>query len=73
VLSNEVSSEPLPSSQTTWQSALTISWIGQTMASGCWIASVFAYGVSSTGDALQLAAASAWMIANFAALREPTA
>ncbi|MEM6295669.1 MAG: hypothetical protein AAGA54_30630 [Myxococcota bacterium] len=48
--------------------ALRIEWLGQTVASGCWIASVLSYGISSTGDWLQMAAASAWMIANVAAL-----
>lgn len=45
-----------------------IEWLGQTVASACWIASVFSYGLSSTGDWLQLLAASAWMVANIAAL-----
>lgn len=48
--------------------ALSIEWLGQTVASVCWIASVFTYGISSTGDWLQLAAASAWLLANIAAL-----
>lgn len=48
--------------------ALRIEWIGQTFASLCWIVSVFAYGISSLGDQLQLAAASFWLIANIAAL-----
>ena len=48
--------------------ALRIEWLGQTIASGCWIASVLSYGISSTGDWLQIAAASAWMVANVAAL-----
>jgi len=45
-----------------------IDWLGQTAASICWIISVFAYGLSSAGDFLQLSAASAWLIANFAAI-----
>ncbi|MEM7415135.1 MAG: hypothetical protein AAF389_06550 [Gemmatimonadota bacterium] len=48
--------------------ALRIEWLGQTVASLCWITSVFTYGISSTGDWLQLCAASAWFIANMAAL-----
>ncbi len=48
--------------------ALRIEWLGQTVASLCWIASVFTYGISSTGDWLQLAAASAWLLANIASL-----
>lgn len=45
---------------------LRVSWLGQTIASLCWISSVFAYGISSTGDSLQLCAAGAWLIANIA-------
>ena len=48
--------------------ALRIERLGQTVASLCWIASVFTYGISSTGDWLQLCAATAWLIANLAAL-----
>lgn len=48
--------------------ALRIEWSGQTVASVCWIASVFAYGIESTGDWLQLAAATSWLGANIAAL-----
>ena len=47
---------------------LRIEWLGQTVASICWITSVFVYGLSSPGDWLQLSAASAWLIANIAAL-----
>ncbi|MEM6531748.1 MAG: hypothetical protein AAF654_03960 [Myxococcota bacterium] len=47
---------------------LRLEWLGQTVASLCWIASVFSYGISSTGDWLQLFAASAWFLANVAAL-----
>ena len=46
---------------------LRIEWIGQTVASICWIGSVMAYGVSSSGDWLQLLAASSWLLANVAA------
>lgn len=62
----------LPCSKPSWRAAVTLSWTGQTVASLCWIISVFAYGISSTGDVLQLAAASAWLIANVAAVREST-
>ena len=48
--------------------ALSIEWLGQTVASVCWIVSMFNYGVSSTGDWLQLLAASAWLVANVASL-----
>ena len=46
---------------------LRIEWLGQTVASICWIASVLAYGISSSGDWLQLCAASSWLLANVAA------
>lgn len=46
--------------------AMRVEWLGQTIASLCWIASVFVYGISSTGDWLQLFAASAWLVANVA-------
>ena len=42
--------------------------LGQTLASLCWIASVFVYGINSSGDLLQLCAASAWFLANMAAV-----
>ena len=45
---------------------LTIEWVGQTLASLCWIVSVFCYGLSSIGDWLQLCAATCWLIANIA-------
>ena len=52
---------------------VSFEWLGQTLASLCWIVSVFVYGytnsdvlVMSTGDWLQLAAASCWMVSNFA-------
>lgn len=47
-----------------------VEWLGQTIASICWIASVLAYGISSTGDWLQLFAASSWLVANIAAERQ---
>ena len=50
------------------QRALRIEWLGQTVASLSWIISVFTYGISETGDWLQLLAASAWLIANLASL-----
>ena len=48
--------------------ALRLEWLGQMLASLCWILSVFAYGLGTLGDALQLAAASSWLVANLAAL-----
>ena len=50
------------------QRAFRIEWLGQTIASLSWIISVFTYGISETGDWLQLLAASAWLIANLASL-----
>ena len=44
--------------------SLGLEWYGQTAASLCWIASVFAYGIDGAGDILQLFAASAWLIAS---------
>ena len=48
--------------------AMSFEWLGQTMASACWIVSVFVCSISSTGDWLQLGAASCWMVANLATL-----
>jgi len=47
--------------------------LGQTLASLCWIVSVFVYANGklssmSNGDWLQLAAASCWMASNIASL-----
>lgn len=50
---------------------LRVEWLGQTIASLCWITSVFVYGLVSTGDYLQLCAASAWLIANIAVAVSP--
>ena len=47
---------------------MSFEWIGQTLASLCWMISVFAYGISSTGDWLQLMAASSWMLSNIASI-----
>ena len=43
-------------------------WLGQMAASVFWIVSGLVYGISSAGDWLQLGAASAWFVANVAAL-----
>ncbi|MFL2977353.1 MAG: hypothetical protein ACJZ49_07400 [Candidatus Thalassarchaeaceae archaeon] len=51
----------------------SIPWLGQTLASLCWIISVFVYtngSEMSTGDWLQLAAASCWMVSNIASIIE---
>ena len=47
---------------------MSVGWMGQTVASLCWIVSVFAYGITTTGDWLQLCAASSWMISNIAGI-----
>ena len=47
---------------------MSLEWLGQTVASGAWIVSVFVYGLESTGDYLQLVAASAWMLSNIASI-----
>ena len=44
--------------------ARSVTWLGQTTASVCWIGSMLTSGVESTGDWLQLFAASAWLLAN---------
>ena len=48
--------------------ATSIEWFGQTIASICWIGSVFLYGISSGGDWLQLIAGFSWFFANIASL-----
>ena len=47
---------------------LSLDRLGQILASLCWICSVLAYGLNSTGDWLQLCAASAWLLASVAAV-----
>ena len=54
--------------QTRFAKMLSFEWLGQTLASLCWIISVFSYGISSTGDWLQLMAASSWMLSNIASV-----
>ena len=58
---------------TRMQKATSLDWLGQTLASLCWIISVFVYANGklssmSNGDWLQLAAASCWMASNIASL-----
>ncbi|OIR20872.1 MAG: hypothetical protein BD935_04140 [Marine Group III euryarchaeote CG-Epi1] len=60
-----VSSSPV---ETRVSKMMSFEWIGQTLASLCWIISVFVYGISSTGDWLQLMAASSWMLSNIASI-----
>ena len=50
------------------QQALRLEWLGQTAAALLWGTSVFVYGISAPGDWLQLGAATAWLVANLAAL-----
>ena len=46
----------------------SIRWLGQTTASLCWIGSLLTSGIGTNGDWLQLSAASAWLLANIAAI-----
>ena len=50
---------------------LRLEWLGQTVASLCWIVSVFLYGIDKAADILQLAAASSWLVANVASVLKP--
>ena len=79
--STEVADETMPSSVETkvessnktdkrFEKILSVEWLGQTLASLCWIGSVFVYGITSSGDWLQLCAASSWLLANLAALAD---
>lgn len=54
----------LPRRRRRMERMLRPDWLGQTLASLCWIGSVLSYGISSTGDWLQILAASAWLFAN---------
>ena len=51
---------------------MSAEWLGQTIASACWIVSVFVYADGAlpvaAGDWLQLTAASSWMVANIASV-----
>ena len=65
---NDVSAAPSPRIS----KMLSFEWLGQTLASMCWIISVFVYesdvNLWSNGDWLQLAAASSWMLSNIASV-----
>ena len=50
--------------------AMKLEWLGQTVASLCWIISMFMYGVESGGDWLQLIAGASWLFANISSLSE---
>ncbi len=65
---NEEGSEKSSPTTNRLSRALRVEWLGQTAASIFWIVSVFVYGISSTGDWLQLGAASSWLLANIAAI-----
>jgi len=62
---------PMPEERSRFANVLRVEWLGQTAASLFWIASVLTYGISSSGDWLQLSAASAWLLANAAAVLAP--
>ena len=47
---------------------MSIEWLGQTIASLCWVASVLVYGITSNGDWLQLIAGLSWFAANIGSL-----
>ena len=48
-----------------------LAWLMQTVASSCWVASVFVYdSLDAPGDRLQLAAALAWTLSNLLTVPE---
>ena len=65
--SSEVMLKPV-SNMIRMEKIMSVGWLGQTIASMCWILSVFSYGISTTGDWLQLLAASSWMVSNIAGI-----
>ena len=66
---------PVPSEswlrRVSFKKVLSVEWLGQTVASVCWICSVLVYRIQSPGDWLQLCAASAWLLAKLAAVIKP--
>ena len=50
--------------------SISFEWLGQTIASICWVCSVFAYGINSAGDWLQLIAGLSWLFANISSLNK---
>ena len=62
-----MSNEPVP----LVSRMLRLGWLGQTVASLCWIVSVFLYGIERAADVLQLVAASSWLVANVASVLKP--
>ena len=63
-----LTNEKVNDTESLWNHGLQLDWLGQMVASVFWAASVFVYGITSTGDVLQLCAALAWMVANIATL-----
>ncbi|WP_229802556.1 hypothetical protein [Parahalioglobus pacificus] len=57
-----------PAGDRLWRAITRPQWLGQTIASLCWVASMLAYGLDSSGDWLQLLAASAWLLSSLASL-----
>ena len=49
---------------------MKVEWLGQTVASLCWIISMLFYGLSTVGDHLQLCAGVAWFLANIASINK---
>ena len=57
------------SKKTSWLAkAMSVEWLGQTLASIFWIVSVLLYDINSGGDWLQLLAGFSWLFANIASL-----
>lgn len=65
---SEVQSTGVAARASRFEKLRSIEWLGQMMASLCWMTSMAFYGLESVGDWLQLFAASAWLIANLGAL-----
>ena len=59
---------PSKTSPTRIEKMMSVGWFGQVLASMFWILSVFSYGITTSGDWLQLLAASSWMMSNIAAI-----
>ena len=58
---------PSKTSPTRIEKMMSVGWFGQVL-SMFWILSVFSYGITTSGDWLQLLAASSWMMSNIAAI-----
>ena len=69
MLTDEAPVSVQPKSGSSWiRKVLSVEWLGQTAASLFWLVSMLVYGLSEIGDWLQLTAASAWLLANIAAV-----